>query len=229
MSSRILALCLAVLALSRTVAADVSTAPPPKPGADAICAAAACRKGGFDVALRTDSTHFTPIPVTHSPYVLPDGAILIFPGETVAIQFAVEDGKVGRGTFVRAFAPRYPMQITRDGQTAANPDDAALPVLKEGGPKDELAGLPPNTVVVSYGQRSGGIDMTLMMEQNMPAALKFDLTVTLPESGDYRQHAATSCPVGSNMMDDEGWGQPLGPILIANPRLLEPSATISCN
>jgi hypothetical protein len=55
------------------------------PDIDAVCAATACRDGGYEIALRLDKGHYRTLPVTRSPYILEDGSILIFPGEAFAI------------------------------------------------------------------------------------------------------------------------------------------------
>jgi hypothetical protein len=178
----------------------------------AACATQACRKGGFSVALRVDDKTFTTIPVSHSPYVMPSGAILIFPGETIAVQFTLNGDKLTAPKFLKAYAPRLPAQVSKNGKLS-DPDTAGLS-------KDDAGALPPNTVLLSYGQFKGQPGMVLEFEHNMPRNVKVDAIMAAIKTGGYDQKPASTCPVKPKLIGFETWQQPLGPMLLGNARFV---------
>ena len=138
-----------------------------QPDLDAVCAQRGCRDGGFDIALGVDAQRYTTIPVTRSPYVPDENSVLIFPGETIAIQFTSDSSKLTQPKFIKRFAPEFPAQIAKDNVLQDNTINATLPRLTGAMPRDQVANLPPGTIVISYGQfkpHDGG--MVLRTEHN---------------------------------------------------------------
>jgi hypothetical protein len=178
----------------------------------AVCASQACRTGGSNVALRVDDKTFTTIPVSHSPYVLPNGAILIFPGETIAVQFTVDGDKLTAPKFLKAYAPRLPAQVSKDGKLS-DPDTSGLT-------KDDAGALPPNTLLLSYGQFKGQPGMVLELEHNMPRTVKIDAIMAVIQGGNYVQKPTSTCPIKTKLVGFETWQQPLGPMMVANTRFV---------
>ncbi len=121
--------------LSQTAMAENSLEPTER--SKTACAVLACRPGGYETVIRLDAEHYTNIPVSLSPYVTEDGSILILPGETIAIQFAIDGDKIGPAKFLQAFAPEFPAQMQGEDKVIDNPADASLPKIPES--------LPPNT------------------------------------------------------------------------------------
>jgi hypothetical protein len=177
----------------------------------ATCGTQACRKGGFKIAVRSDDKAFTAIPVVRSPYVLPNGSITIYPGETIAVQFTLTGDKLSAPKFVKAFAPRLPAQVSANGKLSDNPDNAALT-------KDDAATLPPNTILLSYGQFKGQGGMVLELEHNMPKTVKVDAIMAVIQAGSYVQKPASTCPIRPKLVGFETWPQALGPMMLANTR-----------
>lgn len=185
---------------------------------EVVCKRLACRTGGFEVAVAVDADHVTTVAVTHSPYVTPDGAVLIFPGETIAVQFAPGEGILPSPKFLSAYAPEFPAQHKDEGGFVDAAD--SLPSLPSGKlPSNVLSQMPPGTLVVSYGQYKGGPGMLLNLEQNFSGTMKLDAFVSEISSGEYKWHYATTCPLMPSLMDLESWHQPLGPILLQRFRL----------
>lgn len=177
----------------------------------AACGTQACRKGGFSIAIRDEGKPATVIPVVRSPYVLPNGSIAIYPGETIAVQFTLTGDKLSAPKFVKAFAPRLPAQVSANGRLSDNPENAALS-------KDDAATLPPNTMLLSYGQFKGQGGMVLQVEHNMPRAVKVDALMAVIQDGGYMKKPTSTCPVRPKLVGFETWPQALGPMVLANTR-----------
>ncbi|ESQ80419.1 hypothetical protein [Asticcacaulis sp. YBE204] len=218
---------LAALALvcATSTAAQTEKSAPQKVDIEKLCATTTCRTGGIDIVLRVDEQSFTVIPVGRSPYIMEDGAILIYPGETIAIQYTVAEGKLTAPKVQTIYAPLYPMKLTKDDKVVANGADKTLPpVIRE----KEKAILPPNTVLFSYGQVDGSRDMMLKIESGLPETLKFDLIMaTVAKGGGYRFQPTSSCPVQKVPLY-EHWPHPIGPIILKNARLLASNADMVC-
>ncbi|MBW8881539.1 MAG: hypothetical protein JF615_08990 [Asticcacaulis sp.] len=197
---------------------------------DATCAATACRQGGYSVAIRVDDKHYTTIPVTRSPYVLDDGTLLIFPGETLAFQVTLDGDKVTNVAFYKAFAPSFPASIAKDDGLSDNAGDAALPSLTGKDTKEKMAGLPANIVLLSYGQSDDIPGMLLVMEHNLPGTLKVDAVMAAVVSGktSYDVQPTSTCPIMEHIAGFEMWPNPIGPMMIKNLRLLPAGAEMTC-
>lgn len=192
-------------------------------GAAEVCASTLCRTGDFKLAVFFDKDHYTGISVTHSPYVLPDGSILIFPGETLAFEVPFDGEKIGTPKFLGEYQPQYPMMRDPEGPPAP---PSNLPKLEQ---------LPPNTLVLSYGQMGGRAQsdplMMLTLSHNLPKALKVDaiMTVIRPRATVYEQAPTSTCPVIAKGAGFESWPDPLGPMVLRNIRVLPDGAPMVCN
>lgn len=206
-------------------------ATPDAPDAEKVCAERTCRAGGYDAVIGVDADHYTQIPVTHSPYILDDGSVLVFPGETVAVQFSVDGDKLGPPISARRYAAHLPVLIERSGGAPmTNPEDATLPIVNAKLPADEVANLLPNTLLVSYGQskEKGATGMRLIVEHNLPQTIKLDAIVAEISSGSYHQHYTSTCPIMPKMWGDEMWPNALGPLILRKFRFQPTSESFSC-
>jgi hypothetical protein len=210
----------------------------PQPSIDEVCAKTACRKGGFEVAVRVDAQHFSTVPVTRSPYVLDDGGILIFPGETLMFQLAVDGEKLGRPTFVKALAPEIPAKIATDEKVVVNPDDASLSPLPQKSGDTDYAALPPDTIVISYGDMSDFYEKgdkpdkmatepgkILIVSSNLSRPFKYDATMFVIKigKGGYAQSHTSTCTVMPHAGGSEMWPDPMGPMILENFRFVSDS------
>ena len=204
---------------------------PPTDAADVAkaCAAQACRPGGYGVVVRLDTTHATTVPVAQTPYILDDGAILIFPGETFAVQFTVTDGKLGAPVFYKDFAPHLPALVKTADSAAANPTDGTLPPSPPPVDGKAISQLPPNTVLLSYGPSDQVPGANLVIESNLPAALKFNAVMYAAGATGFGQTPTSTCPIGSGLMSFEMWQQPLGPMILTKARLLGDHDSMVCD
>jgi hypothetical protein len=203
----------------------------PAPDIEKVCAARACRTGGYQAAVFVDADHFTLIPVSRSPYILDSGAVLVFPGETIAVQFAPDGDKLGQPISAQRYAAHLPALIVKaDGQPIANPEDATLPAVTGNRPADEVAKLPPNTLLISYGQfkQTGEKGMALIVEQNLPQTIKLDAIVAELSPGGYKQHYTSTCPIMPKMFGNENWPNALGPIVLKNFRFQAGGNSFTC-
>jgi len=197
--------------------------------ADSICQTTACRPGGIDVVVRVDKDHYQTVPVKPAPYVLPEGQILIFPGETIAIQFTRAGDTLSAPVFYRRFAPQFPAQIETGGKVADDPANTGLPAITGDMSKDKMADLPPNTLLLSYGQVDGQPGMMLTIDHNFPKALKLDATMFLIGKGRYDQRPTSTCPIQAGLSSFETWPHPIGPLTLQSFRLLQPGDKITCD
>jgi hypothetical protein len=198
------------------------------PDSSAECETTTCRAGGFEVAVPVDEKRYTLVPVNPSPYVLPNGAILIFPGETIAIQFVVNGDQVTSPKFYKAFAAEIPARIDMDGALAPNPADSVLPKLQGNTSDSRLAELPANSVLVSYGEFSEKPGMLLILEHNLPKILKLDADMMIIGKGGYEQKYTSTCPIKPGTATYEMWPHPIGPIVLSNARFLSDSEELVC-
>ena len=122
------------------------------------------------------------------------------------------------------------MIADKDDKPVPNPDDASMPPVSGKLPADEVAALPPNTILISYGQlkRLGASGMTLVSEHNLAHMVKFDAVIAEFATDSYRQHPTSSCPVMPKMWATESWPNALGPIVLANFRFSASSDTMTC-
>ncbi|MDC7684354.1 hypothetical protein PQU92_13785 [Asticcacaulis sp. BYS171W] len=209
------------LACATTASAQTDKPAPQKVDIEKLCAETACRPAGrVDVVVRISPTEFRTAPVGRSPYVLADGAIMLYPGETLAIQYTIVDGQPTAPKLIQRYAPAMPAQIMKDGKAVANPDNATLPKVERDG---VVAKLPPNTLLVSYGQMDDKPDTWLKIESTLPENLKYNALMMLfkpaGETG-YQFRPTSSCPVLSGKIAIEHWPHPIGPILLAKPRFV---------
>jgi len=192
-----------------------------------ICATTACRTGGYEAVVWIDETHLSSVPEGPSPYVTQDGEILIYPGETFAVQFSIVDGKPAAPKFYKRYAPAMPAKRDDGNRLSDNPEDATLPALHAPDEDVDFASLPVNTLVLSYGQR-GKEGMDLTIASTMPRTLKLDATMTLVRKGAYDYRATSTCPIGAKMQNFETWSGPLGPMFLGNFRFLPDGAKHVC-
>ena len=190
-----------------------------------VCTQTACREGGFDVAVSVDKEHYTTVPVSHSPYVLPDGAILVFPGETLVFELPVADGKTGTAKFVAEYAPTMPVERDPNGPPAPVRD---LPKLKGEMPEEILAAFPEGTFIVSYGQLERGAGMCLMLMHNLPHNMKLDAVMSVIKPGKYELHPTSTCPLKPKIFSLEHWPHLIGPMILKNIRILPDGADMRC-
>jgi len=201
------------------------------PDIEKVCSQTACRTGGYEAVVGVDPQRYTTIPVTRSPYILDDGSVLIFPGETIAVQLAVDGGKLGRPMAAERYAPEFPALIVKsDGAPEANPENASLAALQGKMPADEVANLPPNTLVVSYGQfkEKGESGMTLTLLHNFSQTIKLDAIIAEIRPNAYEQHYTSTCPVRPKMSDFENWPNALGPLVLKNFRFQADGQSVVC-
>jgi hypothetical protein len=217
---RVLTLVIAIFALGFSGAALAADQ-----GSD-DCAKTQCREGGFQIALTVDKEHYTTIPVTHSPYVLPDGAILIFPGETLVFRLPLDGDKIGTPVFVAEYAPEMPAE--RD-PNAPPPPFRDLPKLKGDLGADQLAPFPEGTFIVSYGQHGREPGMFMVMMHNLPKTAKLDAVMSIITPGKYELHPTSTCPLMPKIFGMENWPHPIGPMILKNLRVLPDGSGIVCD
>jgi len=200
-----------------------------KPDLNAICAARACRTHFYDAVVRFDEKHYKTVPVTQTPYVLDDDSILIFPGETLAITFSIEDGKLAKPLFYKQYSAQLPAQIQIDEKPAANPDNVSLPTIKGELNAEITANMPPNTLIFSYGQLNGQKDMILMVNGNAPKSVKLDAYIFLLSEKGYKETYTSTCPLRTGIGLFEHWPYPLGPIILSHVRFMQAGEAMTCN
>ena len=204
------------------------------PNNDDICAKVACRKGGFEVALFVEATHFTTVPVNQSPYVTPEGDILIFPGETIAYQFSIKDGVLSTPIFYKQFASdkHNAMPIVGGTKLIKNPIDTELPSVPMKDNDVDSSQLPPNTLLIAYGQFNKVNDqsrkdtgMLMTFHSNLPM-MKLDAKISIVKKGAYVWYYTSTCPIKNALL--ESWPENHGPVFLSKFRLLPEGAKFVC-
>ncbi len=197
--------------------------------ADPECATTACRAGGFDLAIRLEDQHYKAITVTPTPYVMGNGTILIVPGETIAVQFNLVDGQIaGPAIFLGRFAPHLPVPIANGQTPVPNPQDAGLPAITGNSPAALLGQLPPNSLLISYGQEQTGATMYLDFYSNLPRRLKLDAVMSVFGADGFVTGPTSICPLSPMTEGHEIWPDPLGPLALTNPHLLADGEAAHC-
>lgn len=216
-------------AQTATAQAPAPQAPAVPPPVAEVCAKAACRTALTDVVIRVDDARFRTIPVPQSPYLLDATSLLVFPGETLAIQFAVEGDKITGAKLLERLSPTMAAPLLLEKKVVANPEDAALRKVTPGDPKAELAGFPANVLLLSFGQQNGKPDTILKMQHNMGRNLKVDAIMAVFGPEGYVQRATSTCVLMPNVAGIEHWPHPMGPIILAKARLMPDSSDMSCS
>jgi hypothetical protein len=121
--------------------------------------------------------------------------------------------------------------VKAGGAPEVNTDDSTLPVISGRLPADEVAGLAPNSLLVSYGQLKprGQTGMDLTVESNLAHTIKLDAIIAEISPGSYHQHYTSTCPIMPKMWGVESWPNALGPLILRNYRLQTSSDTVTCN
>ncbi|HUJ03805.1 MAG TPA: hypothetical protein VLW75_09230, partial [Rhizomicrobium sp.] len=142
-------------------------------------------------------------------------AVMIDPGETVAIQFKRSGNMLIDPKFIGRFQPDYPARVVHGGKLFANPADAKLPKLN-------MADLPPDTLVISYGQINAHTPgMILKSEHNFTRPIKFLAVRTLLHMGYFDPYETPTCAVLPGKSRTEIWPDLMGPIMLANIRFID--------
>ncbi|ESQ83665.1 hypothetical protein AEAC466_11705 [Asticcacaulis sp. AC466] len=177
-----------------------------------------------------DKAHtYIGIPVSRSPYVLEDGAILIFPGETLAFKFNIDNGTLGKPEFIMAFAPQMPARVDINGKLSDNPLDANLPPLPTKDGNVDMSALPANSIILSYGEASEHkTGMMLSSDSTLTRAIKFEDTmyVVHPGKSGYTEFHTSTCPVRAGRGVFETWPHPIGPMILTNLRFVPDKETV---
>jgi len=242
--SRVLVLCLAVCTGPSRAAVSNTT---PLRAAPLACAGAACRNEPVHARLlMPDGIHEVKVDFSPAPYVA-DGAIVVFPGETLVFHFSGGAGGPGAPVFEKQMAIPLPQKVLPDDDSL--PGDARVEVSRdgktgenlyfirkgsaylEGGTAEEhLKGEPPDTMIVSYHQPAGHPDMILQIDHNFPQALKYDAEIMHVTANGVRAPEKTStCPVQPVLTGRESWPYPLGAIRLMNFRFIDTSKGFNCD
>ena len=227
MKTAILATGLAILA--GPVLADPPTSEQVK-RIDAICAKTACRAGGYEVAVGVDAAHYTNVPVSRSPYVTEDGEILIFPGETLALQFAINGDTLSAPRFIARYATPKDLALKVDTglKLVDDPLNSRSPPLPEKGGDTDMSAFPPNTLLISYGQLADHIGMAMDLETNVLRPLKLDTEMSLIKNGAYEWHYTSTCPITSGHSSYESWPSERGPMKLSHFRFIPETVKVTC-
>lgn len=89
----------------------------------------------------------------------------------------------------------------------------------------------PGTLTLEFAQTAGQPYMTLMLNNAVGVALRYDATIYVPAREGMRVVRTSSCPVMSGMTNTESWQHPVVMLELSNFRI-EPvsgSSTVACN
>ena len=219
----------ALLALAvPTVAADRDSA---VAGSD--CAAGGCRAGGTSIDVEGSDGQSYTIPIPRSPYVMADGSIVIYPGETLIFRFAPTQDGPGAPVFVKRMERAAPTRLLSDSPGAEKYHDPKTGEdyyiargsdgpIEGGTARDHLKDQPPGTVIVSYQQAVGRADMVLTVEHNLGGTLKYDALIErLSPSGSMGLAPTSTCPVLPVMIGTETWPYPIATITLGRFRFVQ--------
>jgi hypothetical protein len=234
------------LALAAPVGADVS-GPPPETAGSRACLQAPCRSAPLRAnLLSNDGTTQIQLSFDPAPYVV-DGAITIFPGETLVFRFSGTSESPGTPVFVKEMAIPLPQKalpsdssFQSDTTTSVEHDPKTgenLYTIRKGSPfaeggtaEEHLKGEPGGTLILSYHQIAGHPDMALRIEHNFEKPLKYDATIEpVSARGLGNPEHSSTCPVHPLVAGMETWPYPLGPITLRDFRFLDTSKGFDCD
>lgn len=217
--------CLAVWTAGAALADEAPQADP--------CQSAACRIGGRIAVMKWKEGDFG-VEIGRSPYIQPDGSILIYPGETLMFRAEVEGDKIASIRFVAAYAAELPVgYIERDGDGVKDVPGPDLPMLPDtSDPRERLASFPPGTILVSFGQFADRDDMpgvVMTTQHNLPKMLKLDAFMAVPKRDGLEDHPTSTCPIMPKVRSIEHWPHPIAFIVLKNLRFLPDGADMVCD
>ncbi len=165
---------------------------------DADCGQTMCRPGGNRVQLQLDGQRTIGFTVPKSPYVTKDGAIIIYPGETLEFDFPQAGDTLGTPRFLRDM---------KNGIKANAPATAGLPAA----------------LTVEFKQDMSGVNpfMIMNLRHTMAKTLKLDATVSGFTHEGLKQAHSSTCALMPKLTDIETWPGVLGPVVLTNGRVVD--------
>lgn len=173
----------------------------------AHCQKVVCRKVSRLVTLQMrDKTSFE----TNTrlvPYFDDNGALAIFPGETISLSYASDDTKLEHPVLSSVVDPAGPVDL---------PSSSGL------------------TISFKFEQKTDGPDMMLVVTNSTKAKVKYDAVMFVPDASGVHAARTSACPLmppqggQPSFSGFEHWPHPIVMLLISNIRALEPSGSFNC-
>jgi hypothetical protein len=169
---------------------------------DADCGQLSCRPGGNRVELHLDAERALSFAVPKSPYVTKDGSIIIYPGETLEFDFPNAGTDLGPPRFLRD---------TKNNVTSS----------------DSAAAKAPAALTIDFEQETigGGPYMHMNLRHTLTKTLKLDATISGFTREGLKQSHSSTCALMPKIFDDESWPGILGPVVLANARVVDNAKT----
>ncbi|MFT4091479.1 MAG: hypothetical protein QM645_12155, partial [Asticcacaulis sp.] len=195
----------------------------------ALCKDTPCRNGGYEVLVNSPDGKIQVIEVLQSPYVALNGnsgAVLLFPGETIAVQFDIQNDQPVNPRLLQRFSAQFPVRAMIGKRVTEHPEDKDLPVLPS---ENRQSALPPNTLLLSFGQMDGLPGMVMIAESTLPKRLKYKAIMTVQKDDNYYNRPTSSCPVLAGASSYEHWPHTINNLLLHGFVFQEDDDKVVCN
>ncbi len=178
------------------------------------CAETICRPSKI-VLLTIPSSGVAVVMAEKAPIVDSEGKLMILPGEVLVLRFEADAAGAGRLTVIEDRTPPPVDTYTPPGGTEALPlyssditvmEDMAVP----------MKGLPPNSIIMTYGQMPGKPDTVLTISHNVGGMLAYKALAGFWSEKGYGFKETSTCTVISEKFGVEHWPQPIGPMILTD-------------
>ena len=155
-----------------------------------ICTMVTCRMEPHELRLRAEGGSL----VTTTdllPYVH-DGTVVLYPGESVTVDFAADGSMIDMPRFAR---------LASAGDAVGMPSDARA------------------SVTLNFSQTDGKPDMLLVLKSSLGFAVKYDAYMYVPTPNGVESGYTSSCPLNAGLSATEHWPHAIMMIVLTNFRL----------
>jgi len=168
------------------------------------CARSTCRTESRELRLKATVGGEWGVKTQLYPYA-DNGQIVLYPGETIEVEFAADGKAMDKPRFLRVVEPGA-------GQSAANTKSADAATMR-----------------FEFKQTDNKPDMTLIINSALGFLIKYDAYMFVPTKDGMRSIYTSSCPIIRRGSAYETWPHEIAMIVLSNFRVVSDRDGVTCN
>jgi hypothetical protein len=171
------------------------------------CARSICRTESRELRLKSTAGGEWGIKTQLFPYA-DNGQIVLYPGETIEVEFAADGKAMDKPHFVRVVEPGAPQNSSGNTNTPA-----------------------PNTAIMTleFKQVDGKPDMLLTIKSTLGFLIKYDAQMFVPTKNGTQSIYTSSCPIVAKGSAFETWPHEIAMIVLHDFRVVSERDGVACN
>lgn len=170
------------------------------------CARSTCRTESKELRLKSTTGGEWGIKTQLFPYA-DNGQIVLYPGETIAVEFSADGKAMDKPHFLRLIDPAAPMTSSPSNPSA--PDRAIM--------------------TFEFKQTDGKPDMMLSIKSTLGFVIKYDAHMFVPTKNGTQSIYTSSCPIIAKGGAFETWPQEIAMIVLHDFRVVSERDGVACN